>query len=364
MLKNALVSSLWRRAGALYSTRCDSIDEKATLEKHVGETPLFYLRSLSEATGCEIYGKAEYTNPSGSVKDRAARQMILEAEQSGRLKPGGTIVEGTGGNTGVALAALGSARGYKVVLTMPVIIAKEKVQLAERFGAQVLLCELVPFTDPRNYARRAATLASEIPGAIHTDQFENLANFRAHYCGTGPEIWRQTQGKIDAFVTSAGTGGTIAGVSAFLKEAAAGLGPPGRVQVWLVDPMGSALFNWVNQGRLLSEGSSEVEGIGIGRITANFKQANLDGAIRCSDQEAIDMCAYLMRNEGLCLGPSAALNVVGAVKMAKKLGPGKTIVTVLCDSGERYTSKIYNDEWLAKMGFTNTTTGKGVEFVK
>ena len=356
-------SNLLARAAAPLRARCsDEEDRAGALEQHVGNTPLIYLSALSKQTGCKIYGKAEYLNPGGSVKDRAARQMILEAEQSGRLKKGGVIVEGTGGNTGVALAAFGAAKGYGVILTMPNIIAREKVQLAERYGAKVILQPLVPFANPENYARKAETLAKEIPEAIFTNQFESLANFRAHYGGTGPEIWAQTKGSVDGFVTSAGTGGTLAGVSSYLK-----LISNGRVQCFLIDPLGSILYNFVESGRTLAEGNSEIEGIGIGRITANFSQGELDGAMRGTDQEAVDMAYWLMRNEGLCLGPSAALNVVGAVKLARRLGEGKTVVTVLCDSGERYSSKLYNDEWLAKHKLRPSAaalTGKDLSFVK
>ena len=347
MLRLGLHASFLARK-ARWTTSCDQGgDRDHSLEAVVGDTPLIYLKALSEATGRKIYGKAEYTNPSGSVKDRAAKQLIVEAEQRGLLKPGGTIIEGTGGNTGVALAALGASKGYKVILCMPLIIAKEKVELAERYGAKVLLQPLVPYAHPENYARKAEALGKTTPNAIHTNQFENLANFRAHYSGTGPEIWKQTNGQIDAFVAAAGTGGTLAGVSTFLKHASGE-----RVKAFLIDPAGSALFNFVESGRLVAEGSSEIEGIGIGRITANFAKGEIDGALRGSDTEAVNMAYYLMRHEGLCLGPSAALNVVGAVKVARKLPKGSTVVTILCDSGERYVSKIYNEAWLEKHKLT------------
>ena len=347
MLRLGLQSLLARRTS--WTASCDekASERERCLEAAVGNTPLIHLKAVSEATGCNVYGKAEYMNPSGSVKDRAAKQLVFEAEKSGYLKPGGTIIEGTGGNTGVALAALGASKGYNVILCMPLIIAKEKVELAERYGAKVLLQPLVPYANPENYARKAEALAKTTPNSIHTNQFENLANYRAHYSGTAAEIWKQTNGQIDAFVTSAGTGGTLAGVSAFLKHASGE-----RVKSFLIDPAGSALFNFVESGRLVAEGSSEIEGIGIGRITANFAKGELDGALRGSDTEAINMAYYLMRHEGLCLGPSAALNVVGAVKVARKLPKGSTVVTILCDSGERYVSKIYNEEWLAKHKLT------------
>jgi len=316
----------------------------------IGETPLLPIRSLSEATGCMIYAKAEWLNPSGSVKDRAAKAIIEEAERSGRLKPGGTIVEGTGGNTGIALAQLGKAKGYKVILFMPNSISEEKIETQRRFGAEVHLQPLVPFTNPENYARKAASTAKE-HGLVHTDQFENVANFRAHFGTTGPEIFRQTGGKVDVFVTSAGTGGTLAGTSAFLKAAKP------NVKCYLIDPSGSTLFNYIkdvkvnnvnsNDIKLSSSGNSQIEGIGIARITANFAAGvkDIDDAFHGTDQEAVEMAYYLLRNEGIFIGPSAALNVVGAVKAAKKLGKGHVIVTILCDSGDRYISKLYNKEW-------------------
>ena len=352
-----LTGALSRALPCTWKSHCQSEQD---VTEAVGGTPLIYLRSLSEATGCHIYGKAEYMNPAGSVKDRAAKLMIQEAEKSGKLKPGGTIVEGTGGNTGIALAAFGAAKGYKVILAVPNIIAKEKIASAERYGAKVLLQPLVPFANPENYARKAESLAKELPNAVFTNQFENLANFRAHFATTGPEIWEQTNGQVDAFVTSAGTGGTLAGVSCFLKQISSG-----RIKCFLIDPMGSILYNYVETGRTVAEGNSEIEGIGIGRITSNFSQGELDGALRGTDLEAVNMAYFLMRNEGLCLGPSAALNVVGAVKMARHIGPGKVIVTILCDSGERYASKIYNDEWLDKQKLRPTvTSGKDLAFIK
>ena len=354
---------------ALFSRGLPAAFKAANCEGEIEQqaaTPLIYLKALSEETGCAIYGKAEFMNPGGSVKDRAARGMLREAEKKGLLKPGGTLVEGTGGNTGIALAALGAAKGYKVILTMPKIIAKEKVQSAERYGAKVILQPLVPFADPENYARKAEQIAQELgENAIFTNQFENLANYRAHFSTTGPEIWSQTAGSVDSFVTSAGTGGTLAGVSSFLKQASGG-----RVQCFLVDPSGSILFNFVEYGRAVAEGNSEIEGIGIGRITNNFKQGELDGALRGTDREAIEMAYWLMKHEGLCVGPSAALNVVGAVKVARRLGKGKVIVTILCDGGERYASKIFDEDWLAKHFLTpssqsqSQSNSRSLDFVK
>jgi cysteine synthase A len=331
------------------SSSCDIISNDA-LSGAIGNTPLLPIRSLSEATGCLIYAKAEFLNPSGSIKDRAAKAIIEEAEKSGKLKPGGTIVEGTGGNTGIALAQLGKAKGYNVVLCMPNCISEEKIETQRRYGAEVHLQPLVPYTNPENYARRAEILAKE-RGIVHTNQFENLANFRAHFKTTGPEIYKQTDGRITAFIAAAGTGGTLAGTSSFLKSA------DNNIKCYLIDPSGSALFNYVkdikinninsNDIVLSSSGNSQVEGIGISRITANFAAGikDIDDAFHCTDQEAVEMAYYLLRNEGIFVGPSAALNVVGAVKAAKKLGKGNVIVTILCDSGDRYISKLYNKEW-------------------
>ena len=319
---------------------------KNGIEGCVGNTPLVYIKSLSEETKCHIYAKAEYQNPGGSIKDRTALGIIIEAERMNKLKKGGTIVEGTGGNTGIALAQIGAAKGYKVILCMPNSIAQEKIAYSQRFGAEIHLQPLVPFTNPDNYARKAEQIAASIPGSVHADQFENLANYRIHYSTTGPEIFRQTNGTVDAFVASCGTGGTLAGISSFLKQAKPG------VKCFLIDPMGSVLFEYVSSGKVSATGSSEIEGIGIGRITDNFKHAELDGAFRGTDQEAVNMAYFLMKEEGLFIGPSAALNMVGAVKVAQKLGPGHTIVTIMCDGGERYLSKLYNEAWLAKLGLT------------
>ena len=336
---------------------------QSAIEAAIGNTPLIKLESISKATGCEVYGKAEWLNPTGSVKDRAAKQIVAEAERSGRLNPGGTIVEGTGGNTGIALAAIAAAKGYKAVICMPHFIATEKINLCKSFGAEVHLQPGVPFTNEENYAKKAAFFGRTLPNAIHTDQFENEANFRAHFSGTGPEIWQQSGGNVDAFVCAAGTGGTIGGISSFLKDVSAD-----RVQTFLIDPHGSQLFNFVKNGELRSlGGGSEIEGIGIGRLTANFKKSVLDGAFRGSDQEAVDMFHYLMRNEGLCLGPSACLNVVGAVKVARTLPKGSVVVTILCDAGERYSTKFMNKDWLKEHSLLPSYIrgdGKGVEFVK
>lgn len=330
------------------TTKCD--DDANSLMNSIGNTPLILLSSLSKETGCLIYGKAEWMNPTGSVKDRAAKMIIKEAEQNGLITPGKTIlIEGTGGNTGIALAQIARSKGYSFITVMPNCIGPEKILLQERLGAKIHLQPLVPYTNPLNYARYAETLGKELENGFHTNQFENTANFRAHYSETGPEIYRQTQGKVDAFVCSAGTGGTIAGITAFLKEVKP------SVKTFLIDPDGSCLYEYLTNNVLKSSGSSFIEGIGIGRITKNFSQAKIDHALRGSDREAVEMAYYLMREEGIYIGSSAALNVVGAVKVAKKLGPGHVVVTILCDSGERYVSKLYNKEWLEQQNLLPTT---------
>lgn len=290
---------------------------------------------------------------------RVAKTLILDAERSGLLKPGGLIVEATGGNTGVSLAAMGISKGYKVIVTMPNCISLEKVNFQKRFGAEVYLQPLVTIASPEYFTRKAESLAKEKNG-IYLNQFENLSNFRAHFSSTGPEIWKQTNGKIDAFITSAGTGGTLAGTASYLKT----VHP--SIKCYLADPLGSVLFSYVKDRKMdCGEGSSQIEGIGIGRITANFSQCLdlLDGCLKCNDQEAIEMAYYLIRNEGLYVGPSASLNVVGAVKLAKSLGPGNTIVTILCDAGEKYESKIYNDEWLKKHSLIPNSIGNNIDFI-
>lgn len=325
--------------------------DRRGIEGAVGNTPLVYLKSLSAETKCHIYGKAEYLNPSGSVKDRTALGIIQEAERSKKLQKGGTIVEATGGNTGIALAQLGAAKGYNVILCAPNNIASEKVVMARRFGATVNLCPVVPFSHRDHYVHAAERAVAETPGALYCDQFENLANFRAHYATTGPEIFKQTEGEVDAFVVSCGTGGTLAGVSSYL-----GVAKP-ACKCYVIDPSGSVLFEYVSSGVVAMTGASEIEGIGINRITDNFRHAKVEGALRGTDQEAVNMAYYVMEKEGLFIGPSAALNLVGAVKVARKLGPGHTVVTVLCDGGERYMSKLYNEEWLKVKNLTPNHMG-------
>ena len=310
----------------------------------VGETPLIRLHGLSELTGCEILGKAEFMNPGGSVKDRAALGILLEAEQEGLLKPGGTVVEGTAGNTGIGLAHLCNARGYKALIVIPDTQSAEKIGLLRSLGAEVRTVPAVPYRDPNNYVRLSGRIAAEIPGAVWANQFDNLANRRAHFNSTGPEIWRQTAGKVDAWVAATGTGGTYAGVALYLKQ------QNPQVQCVLADPHGSALYSWVKGGELATDGSSITEGIGNSRVTANLEGAPIDDAVRIDDQSALDTIYQLLWREGLFLGGSVGINVAGAVETARRLGPGHTIVTVLCDSGDRYRSRLYDGDWLATKG--------------
>ena len=310
----------------------------------VGETPLIRLHGLSELTGCEILGKAEFMNPGGSVKDRAALGILLEAEQEGLLKPGGTVVEGTAGNTGIGLAHLCNARGYKALIVIPDTQSAEKIGLLRSLGAEVRTVPAVPYRDPNNYVRLSGRIAAEIPGALWANQFDNLANRRAHFNSTGPEIWRQTAGKVDAWVAATGTGGTYAGVALYLKE------QNPQVQCVLADPHGSALYSWAKGGELAMDGSSITEGIGNSRVTANLEGAPIDDAVRIDDQSALDTIYELLWREGLFLGGSVGINVAGAVETARRLGPGHTIVTVLCDSGDRYRSRLYDGDWLATKG--------------
>lgn len=304
----------------------------------VGNTPLIEILSLSKATGRRILGKAEHMNPGGSVKDRAAKWMVEAAEREGKLGSG-IVVEGTAGNTGIGLALVCRARGYRCVIVMPNNQSDEKVSLLRALGAEVELTAPAPFSDQNNYYHRARVRAEEL-GAFWANQFENPANARAHFESTGPELWRQTDGRIDGFVCSAGTGGTIGGVSSFLKS------KDPKVQCWVVDCAGSSLYAHVTAGTLDAEGSSFLEGIGIRRITANFAQAKLDGAFRGSDAEATEMVHWLLRKDGLFVGGSAGLNCVGAVQLARKLPKGSTVVTVLCDTAARSQSRLFNDEWL------------------
>jgi cysteine synthase len=315
----------------------------------IGNTPLIRLRKLSEETGCEILGKAEFQNPGGSVKDRAAWAIIKDAEESGALKPGGIIVEGTAGNTGIGLALVARARGYRTVIVIPDTQSQEKKDLLRISGAELREVPAVPYKDPDNYVHVSERLAHELneshpQGAIWAQQFDNVANRRGHYETTGPEIWRQTDGKVDAFVCAVGTGGTLAGVAQALKERNK------DVVIGLADPMGAALYNFYTRGELKAEGSSISEGIGQGRITANLEGLTVDAPFQIPDEEAIPVVFDLLEREGLCLGASSGVNVAGALRLARELGPGHTIVTILCDNGMRYQSKLFNPAFLREKG--------------
>ncbi|MFO7306122.1 MAG: cysteine synthase A [Gammaproteobacteria bacterium] len=311
----------------------------------IGNTPLIRLNRFSDLTGCEILGKAEFMNPGGSVKDRAARAIIEDAERSGRLKPGGTVVEGTAGNTGIGLAHVCNARGYRCVIVMPDNQSAEKYQLIEALGAEVLRVKAVPYSDPNHYQKIARRLADEIPGAIWANQFDNTANRDAHEQTTGPEIWAQTGGRIDAFVAAAGTGGTLGGISRYLKR------ENPKILTVLADPQGSSLYHWVRYGELKQIGPASItEGIGIGRVTANLEGAPLDDALHITDVECVRTVYQLLREEGLFLGSTSGVNVAAAVQLAQRLGPGHTIVTILCDSGAKYQSRLFNRKWLSEKG--------------
>lgn len=306
----------------------------------IGWTPLIELPKLSAALGRTILGKAEYLNPGGSVKDRAARGIIEDFEARGLLRPGGTVVEGTAGNTGIGLALVGLARGYRTVIVMPDDQAGEKYDLLRTFGADLRVVPAVPFTNPENFYHAARQIANATPGAVWANQFENTANSVAHERTTGPEILEQTGERLAAFVAAAGTGGTIAGTGRALKARDAG------IRVVLCDPYGSALYSYVKTGELTSEGESNAEGIGIKRITANFADAPVDDAVRIDDRTMVEMAHWLLREEGLFVGGSAALNVAGAARYAATLPAGSRVVTILCDGGERYRSRLYNRAWL------------------
>ncbi|PLZ98382.1 cysteine synthase A [Fischerella thermalis CCMEE 5268] len=310
----------------------------------VGKTPLIRLNSFCEETGCEILGKAEFLNPGGSVKDRAALYIIQDAEEKGLLKPGGTVVEGTAGNTGIGLAHICNAKGYKCLIIIPDTQSQEKMDALRVLGAEVRPVPAVPYKDPNNYVKLSGRVASEMENAIWANQFDNLANRRAHYETTGPEIWTQTDGTIDGWVAATGTGGTYAGVSLFLKE------KNPDIKCVVADPMGSGLYSYIKTGEIKMEGNSITEGIGNSRITANMEGAPADDAIQIHDQEALRVVYQLLRKDGLFMGGSTGINVAAAVALAKQMGPGHTIVTILCDSGSRYQSRIFNREWLQSKG--------------
>ncbi len=311
----------------------------------IGRTPMIRLKAASEATGCTILGKAEFLNPGGSIKDRAALAIVQDAERQGRLRPGGVIVEGTAGNTGIGLARVANARGYRCVIVIPETQSQEKKDMLRLCGADLREVPAVPYKNPENYVHVSQRLAealdkSEPAGAIWANQFDNVANRQGHQDTTGPEIWQQTDGKVDGFTCAVGTGGTLAGVGAALKQR----NP--KIRIALADPLGAALFNYYKHGELKSEGSSITEGIGQGRITKNLEGAAIDDAYQIPDEEALPLIFDLLKNEGLCLGGSSGINVAGAIRLARDLGPGHTIVTVLCDSGARYQSKLFNPAFL------------------
>ena len=312
----------------------------------IGHTPLIKLRLASELTGCAILGKAEFMNPGGSVKDRAGRQMILEAEARGDLRPGGLVVESTAGNTGIGLALVANARGYRTLIVIPDTQSQEKKDMLRLCGAELLEVPALPFANPNNYQHVGRRLADELRkteknGVIFADQWNNLDNSKAHYVSTGPEIWEQTGGKIDGFICSVGSGGTLAGVSTFLKE------KNKAVTIGVADPRGAAMFNYFDHGEAkVTEGGSITEGIGLARVTAIVEQMRVDKAYLIPDEEAVPIVFDLLEHEGLCLGGSSGVNVAGAIRLAKDLGPGHTIVTLLCDGGARYQSKLFNPEFL------------------
>jgi cysteine synthase A len=315
----------------------------------IGHTPLIRLKRASEETGCEILGKAEFLNPGGSVKDRAALAIVEDAEKSGALRPGGVIVEGTAGNTGIGLALVGNARGYKTVIVIPETQSQEKKDMLILCGADLRQVPAKPYKDPGNYVHVSRRLAEELAqttpeGAIWANQFDNVANREGHRRTTGPEIWDQTDGRVDGFICAAGTGGTIAGVGLALKER----NP--KVLIALADPMGAALYHHYKHGELKAEGSSISEGIGQGRVTANLEGAPMDDAYQIPDDEWLPIVFQLLKEEGLCLGGSSGVNVAGAIRLATQMGPGHTIVTVLCDSGTRYQSKMFNPQFLEEKG--------------
>ena len=313
----------------------------------IGNTPLIKLKHASEITGCEIYGKAEFMNPGGSIKDRAALAIIHDAENNNNLKKNGTIVEGTAGNTGIGLTLIANSKGYRSIIVMPETQTQEKIDTIKSMGAELRLVPAKPYKDPNNYVKYSERLAKKIyketnGNAIWANQFDNRANLMGHYNSTGQEIWKQTEGKIDAFICSSGTGGTIAGVGKFLKE------KNQKIKIVLADPKGSALFNFIKFNELKIEGSSITEGIGSSRITNNFKEAPIDNAYSIEDNEAMEIIYHLIKNEGLNLGTSSGINIAGAIKLAKEMGPNKLIVTVLCDQSDRYKSKLFNKKILTE----------------
>ena len=325
------------------------INTKNNFIDSIGNTPLIKLRAASEITGCNIYGKAEYLNPGGSVKDRAALALVKDAQEKKLISEGGIIVEGTAGNTGIGLCLLGNSLGYKTIIVMNDNQTKEKKDTLRNIGAELRLVAPKPYKDEGNYVKVAQRLAEELKntnnkGVVWANQFDNIANAKGHYQTTGPEIWEQTEGKVDGFVCSSGTGGTISGVSNALKE------KNKDIKIYLSDPKGSALYNYIKNGELKSEGNSITEGIGSSRITKNFEKALIDDAYSINDHDALTILFDLIQNEGLSLGTSCGVNIAGAIKLGKELGPGNTIVTILCDKSDRYNSKLFNKSFLQEKG--------------
>jgi cysteine synthase A len=344
LIGRAMASTAGNGAGQV---RVFERDVKAGVPGAIGNTPLMRLKALSEETGCEVLGKCEWMNPGGSVKDRAALALVSAAEASGALRPGGTVVEGTAGNTGVGICHVANARGYRVIIYMPNTQSQEKIDLLRQLGADVRPVPAVPITDPAHYTFQARDAAAALPNAVWTNQFDNTANRDGHFATTGPEIWAQTGGRVDAFICATGTGGTLAGVGRFLKQASGG-----ATQVWLADPPGSVLYSWVTSGgrKMERAGGSITEGIGQGRVTDNLAGTQLDGALFVEDARTVAAVFRLLKDEGLYIGASSALNVVAAGDLARRLGKGKTVVTVICDSAARYQSRLFSKTWLRSKG--------------
>ncbi|HEX8413381.1 MAG TPA: cysteine synthase A [Sphingomicrobium sp.] len=310
----------------------------------IGNTPLVRLTGPSDESGCDIFGKCEFANPGASVKDRAALGIVMDAEERGLLRPGGTIVDGTAGNTGIGLALVANAKGYKTIIVMPETQSREKMDTLRALGAELVTVPAAPYSSPCHFVHQSRRIAEETEGAVWANQFDNISNRRAHITGTAEEIWTQMEGRVDGFTCAVGTGGTLAGVGMGLKA------KDENITIALSDPHGAALYEYFECGELRSEGSSVAEGIGQGRITANLEGAPIDTQFRISDAEGYHWVRRLLDEEGLCLGLSSGINVAGAVALAKHLGPGKRVVTILCDTGFRYLSTLYNDEWLKSKG--------------
>ncbi|KAF9363610.1 hypothetical protein BGX34_003730 [Mortierella sp. NVP85] len=346
------IASVYKRSYATFKPVISAAKPVDGFVGALGNTPLIRLNKVSEETGSNIYAKAEFMNPGGSVKDRAALYVVKDAEEKGLIKPGGTVVEGTAGNTGIGLAHVCRAKGYKCVIYMPNTQSQEKIDLLRMLGAEVYPVPAVAFDNPENYNHQAARHAQSIENAVWTNQFDNTANRQAHIETTGPEIWKQLDGQVDGFTCSTGTGGTLAGIARFLKEKS-----QGKTQIYLADPPGSVLYSYITSGGKLTErsGSSITEGIGQGRVTDNLKPdiELMDGALHIPDEDSIRMIYRLLDEEGIYVGASSALNVVAAVELAKKLGPGKNIVTILCDGAYRYQSRLFSKKWIESKGLTN-----------